>query len=340
MMTRFGLVRRSLLFHSRSNLAVVAGVATAVAVLAGALLVGESVRASLRRLTLERLGRVESVVTSGTLFREQLAGEIDSGAAPMLVLEGMVSQQANGRRAAGVAVYGVDERFWRFQQVASPGLVNRDAVMSPALAAEIGAQAGDTLLLRLEKPTDIPAESVFGRKQAAVPAVRFTAKSILAPAQMGEFALRPQQGEVKALFVPLAHLQKELDAAGRVNTIVSAQVGLEAALRRRFTLEDLGLRMRVFDDRGSGQLEAAAGVFSDKMAEAATKAAGEAGLAAVTPLFTYMATAMKANGRELPYSLVAALDPRAVGGAAGTGAEAIVFNDWAAQDLQDRKSVV
>lgn len=333
MMTRFGLVRRSLLFHSRSNLAVVAGVATAVAVLAGALLVGESVRASLRRLTLERLGRVESVVTSGTLFREQLAGEIDPGAAPMLVLEGMVSQQANGRRAAGVAVYGVDERFWRFQQVASPGLINRDAVMSPALAAEIGAQAGDTLLLRLEKPTDIPAESVFGRKQAAVPAVRFTAKSILAPAQMGEFALRPQQGEVKALFVPLAHLQKELDAAGRVNTIVSAQVGLDAALRRRFTLEDLGLRMRVFEDRGSGQLEAAAGVFSDKMAEAATKAAGEAGLAGVTPLFTYMATAMKANGRELPYSLVAALAPRAVG---ATGSDGIVFNDWAAQDLQIR----
>ena len=332
-MTAFTLARRSLAFHRRSNLAVVAGVATAVAVLAGALLVGESVRASLRRLALERLGKVESVVTAGTLFREQLAAELGGSAAPLLVLEGMVARQSNGRRAAGVAVYGVDERFWKFHGVPSPGLVNRDAALSPELAAELGAAPGDTLLLRLEKPTDIPAESVFGRKEAAAPAIRFTMKMALAAAGMGEFALRPQQGAVKAMFVPLARLQKEIDAAGRVNTIVSTQAsGLDAALRQHFTLEDLGLRMRVFEDRGSAQLEPASGIFSGKLAEAAIKAAGESGLTA-TPIFTYMATAMKANGRELPYSLVAALDLKAVGAPGATAADSLVLNDWAAQDL-------
>jgi putative ABC transport system permease protein len=47
------LVRRGLAYHWRTNLAVVAGVAVAVAVLAGALLVGDSVRASLRGLFLQ-----------------------------------------------------------------------------------------------------------------------------------------------------------------------------------------------------------------------------------------------------------------------------------------------
>jgi putative ABC transport system permease protein len=42
------LVRRSLGHYWRTNLAVIAGVATAVAVLSGALLVGDSVRGSLR----------------------------------------------------------------------------------------------------------------------------------------------------------------------------------------------------------------------------------------------------------------------------------------------------
>jgi ABC-type lipoprotein release transport system permease subunit len=310
-MTRFALVQRSLLFHRSSNLAVIAGVATAVAVLAGALLVGESVRASLRRLALERLGNVESVVQSGALFREQLAAEI--GGAPMLVLEGIVSHQATSRRASGVVVYGVDDRYWKFQGRASPGLVNRDAAMSPELANELGAKPGDTLLLRLEKPTDIPAESVFGRKEAA-PAIRFTAKSV-----SGEFSLRPQQGAVKALFVPLARLQKEIDAAARINTIVSASTGLESALRQHFTIEDLGLRLH------GAQLESTTGVFSDKLAEAAMKAAAEAG-AKVTAIFTYMFTAIKVNGRETPYSLVTALDFPAP-------ADSIVLSDWAAQDL-------
>ena len=331
-MTRLALVWRSLQHHRASNLAVIAGVATAVAVLAGALLVGDSVRASLRRLALERLGRVDSVVSSGTLFREQLAAEIGgAAAAPLIVLEGLVTQQASGRRAAGVAIYGVDDRFWKLQQATSPGLANRDAAMSPELAAELGAQPGDTLLLRLERPTDIPAESVFGRKEASATAMRFTAKAVLPAARLGEFSLRPQQGAVMALFVPLERLQREMEAEARVNTIVSTRGGIEAAVREHFTIEDLGLRLRLFEDRASAQLESTSGVFSDALAEAAIKAASEAG-AKVTPVFTYMATAMKANGRETPYSLVAALDPRAVG-AEAAAPDSLVLNEWAAQDL-------
>ena len=56
------LVLRSLTYYWRTNVAVVAGVATAVAVLAGALLVGDSVRGSLRDLVAERLGRTDHVV--------------------------------------------------------------------------------------------------------------------------------------------------------------------------------------------------------------------------------------------------------------------------------------
>ena len=50
------LIKRSVKYYWRTNLPVVFGVATAVAVLAGALLVGDSVRASLRDLFLQRLG--------------------------------------------------------------------------------------------------------------------------------------------------------------------------------------------------------------------------------------------------------------------------------------------
>jgi len=54
-----GLVRRSLIHYWAINLAVALAVAVGGAVLIGSLLVGDSVRGSLRRLALERLGRID-----------------------------------------------------------------------------------------------------------------------------------------------------------------------------------------------------------------------------------------------------------------------------------------
>ena len=48
----------------------------ATAVLTGALLVGDSMRGSLRHLTLDRLGRIEAALTPGRYFRLQAAEEL------------------------------------------------------------------------------------------------------------------------------------------------------------------------------------------------------------------------------------------------------------------------
>ena len=73
-MTRFQLLQRSLRFHWRIHLAVALGVAAAAAVLTGALLVGDSVRGSLRHLVLDRLGRIdEALDTLHELQRDQAA---------------------------------------------------------------------------------------------------------------------------------------------------------------------------------------------------------------------------------------------------------------------------
>ena len=58
-MSAIRLILSSLWFHWRTNLAVACGVAVGTAVLTGALLVGDSMRGSLRHLTLDRLGRID-----------------------------------------------------------------------------------------------------------------------------------------------------------------------------------------------------------------------------------------------------------------------------------------
>src|SRR5688572_24525731 len=118
-MTLGALVRRSLSHHARTNAAVVAGVACAVAVLAGALLVGESVRGSLRALVDERLGRADVIITSQTYFREALAQDVQRAdpaqidhAAPAIVANAIVTHESSRRRASKVTVYGIDDRFF------------------------------------------------------------------------------------------------------------------------------------------------------------------------------------------------------------------------------------
>src|SRR3954470_24343539 len=115
------LILRSATYYWRTNLAVVAGVAAAVAVLSGALLVGNSVRGSLRDIALSRLGRTELAISSTDFFRDALGAEIHQSlsvaiTAPLIVATGFITHEPSGRRASGVLVYGVDERFWAFHR--------------------------------------------------------------------------------------------------------------------------------------------------------------------------------------------------------------------------------
>src|SRR4029079_13968685 len=135
----------------------------AVAVLAGSLLVGESVRASLANLALERLGQVSESVTSPRFFREGLAKDLANqpgftdryGAAiPLIVLQGSVSKADGGQRAGQVLVYGVDARFVELNGFETPQLEGRNALLSPALDEELKAATGASLMIVVESASD------------------------------------------------------------------------------------------------------------------------------------------------------------------------------------------
>ena len=81
-MTRRALILNSLRHHARSHLGTLIGAVVASAVLIGALVVGDSVRHSLRQQALKRLGPVHLAITQhDRYFRAALADEIQLGAA-------------------------------------------------------------------------------------------------------------------------------------------------------------------------------------------------------------------------------------------------------------------
>ena len=89
------------------------------------------------------------------------------------------------------------------------------------------------LLVRLQKPSAIPLESLFGRKDDVARTVRLDVAGILPREQLGEFALRPQQSEVRAVFAPLRRIQRDLAVAGTVNTVLVAAAPEPPIERRR-----------------------------------------------------------------------------------------------------------
>ena len=376
-MTFAKLVRRNLTYFWRTNVAVVAGVGVAVAVLAGALLVGASVRGSLHELALLRLGSVDQVVTSGGFFREALADDLRSATdlaatfgdvCPLIILEGFVTHQETGRRASGVQVYGVDERFWRFHGRDPSGRApdRNDVLLSEGLARELGGQAGDALLVRVEKPSAIPVGSLHGRKGDVGRTVRLSIRAVVSADELGEFSVWPQQGLARAVFVSLERLQEDLERPGRVNTILlgvggqgvgvgastddnAARVALvETSLRERVTLEDLGIKLRALPAPTALStrimltiimiMEADAGLLSDEVADAGRSAAEALGMRA-QPILTYLANLIRLGDRTVPYSLLTALDLDAITPVPSSqfpvpsSLPPIVLNEWAADDL-------
>jgi len=154
------LILHSLRHYARPHLAVALGVMTATAVIAGALVVGDSVRASLRQMSLDRLGGVDYALTARRFFREQLAESLEVGGgdimvAPAIVMPGGLTYVPQGSsrtagdaapklRAGGVMVYGVDERLWSLLTRTAPiGTAGGDPARStPADNAAVPAAVG------------------------------------------------------------------------------------------------------------------------------------------------------------------------------------------------------
>jgi ABC-type lipoprotein release transport system permease subunit len=357
MMSTSSLVLRSLIHYRRTHLAVVLAVTAASGVLTGALVVGDSVKGSLRAMTLDRLGKVDAALTGPRLFRDTLAGELASSipgaeAIGAILLSGNVSHGSRETRASGINLLGVDETFWTLN-VGGPDATpsGRNIVLNEALAQELQANVGDAVVLRVRRESDVPAETLLGQTDQPVAGARLVVGAIVPNTGIGRFSLLTQQQLPRNAYVPLSTLQRTLEREERVNTILVRHADartaedLQNALESSMQLADVGLAVR----------EIAPGVVSldsnTLLIESAVMTAAQACAAKLdviaTPLLTYLANSIQLVGRDgdksIPYSTVTAVDTGKLilgqpltwvpNTAAKLGDEDIVLNSWAAEDL-------
>ncbi|HUP21668.1 MAG TPA: FtsX-like permease family protein [Thermoanaerobaculia bacterium] len=264
-------MRDTLRYYWRSHVAVVAGATVATAVLTGALLVGDSVRGSLRELALDRLGEIDHALLAEGFFREELARS--TGGVPVVLLQGAAVSPGTGLRASGVNVLGIDGDYAALYPEVDAGSLDLSraegqffpsVVINTTLQRELGVAEGDQVLLRLGRPADVPRETLMGSTEASdvVQTLRVAVRSVIPDRGPGRFGLALHQSVQRNAFLPLADLQRALDQQGRVNgslyraiegtaiggTLSStadggqtAAAAREALLREHLALDDLGV---------------------------------------------------------------------------------------------------
>lgn len=366
-MTR--MVAATLRHRPAVTLAVAVGVATATAVITGALLVGDSMRGSLRALTVQRLGRIDSILAPGQFF--PVAGLLpDNAAATAVILfpGGTVEAEIGDtkttatdenlpkmRRIGGVQIVAADPSFWELNVAPyRPATMPNDngVLLNQSAADDLGVAIGDEVTLRLPVEAAVPADSPLGRRELRSEGLpRMRVLDIVPDEGLGRFSLSPSQASPKTVFASRQTIAEVLDRDGQANLLLLPQRIAADAIA--INLKSLGWKLdRV--QRGDGvidvlSLSSDALLLPEKAVEKITAALPGGG---VIPVMTYLANVIEPpnseDGVEVPYSILTAIDSsdslplnyslpetiRRTGDELDDDLVPMVVNDWTADRLQ------
>jgi ABC-type antimicrobial peptide transport system permease subunit len=236
-MTFWTLIRRSLRFHARAHVGVVLGAAIGSAALIGALVVGDSVRGSLRQRALDRIGEVQYLLEGrDRLFTDSTntwTGAFGDSYVLGLHVPAIASARQSAARANQVNLYGVQSDFWEFSEAETDIHIETNSVLlNQPLAAQLGVSAGDTVLLRFRKPSLFSSEEPLSPQARNSVALQLKVQGVLTTAQFGGFSPVAGMTPVRNAFMRLDQLQEAAGLDGRANLVLNA--GITANLPRPF----------------------------------------------------------------------------------------------------------
>lgn len=342
-MTLAGLVFRGIQYHRRLHSGLAAGALIACAVLTGSLLVGHSVKETLYDIATARLGGISYAVDWGSRYFDIALGEAlrkalpdhDTGnpsLASVLALRGVAeSPPEQGKtinRINRAKIYGVDEHFSELASLdgdfRKPG--PQEAYLNQAAAQRLGLKPGDSLILRIPKPSLIPAEAPLASdKERDTAVARIQILDILDETRGGRFSLATDQAMPANVFVDRDWLGEVTGLSKKANLLLcgsgNTSEELQRTLKKTWRPEQLGFRI-ISHPSGILQLESERLFLEETVVRAATEIDG------AQPVLTYLVNHIGLGERATPYSFV-------VAGAAppDTPEGAVCINQWLAETL-------
>jgi putative ABC transport system permease protein len=304
------LILRSLTYHARSHLGVILGSAIGAAVLIGALIVGDSVRTSLKEMALARLGKIDhAMVTNDRLFRQELADDLSTGettTVPVLMLPGVAINSESEVRADRVQVVGVNERFWQLAD-ATPkhtALAEDQIILNRSLAERLEAKIGDSIVIRVPKISSLSRDAPMAPQDDDSSGIRFQVAEIIGKDKLGRFSLQANQIPPYNAFIPLARLQERANATNRANLMLVSGPVSPGAIKAHWKLADADLELRRLTNSPMVELRSPQVFLDPPVVDAASSAFPEA-----SRLQTYFVNRLSVGQNSAVYSMVTAAGP-------------------------------
>jgi putative ABC transport system permease protein len=342
-MSLWKLVKNNLVFYWRTNLGVLLAVVVSAAILTGALVVGDSVSYSLQRMVKARLGKTTlALVPQNRFFRAELANELvaklNTTVAPVLKIQGMISNDDGTKRANKVEVLGIDVRFFKVGAEHDPFNDNWESavVLNEPLASRLNVGPCDEIVLRIEKPSVMSRDIPLTPDSDMSIAFRLKVKAIATESEFGRFSLQANQVASLNVFVPLQWLQETLDRGAQANMLLVAEnlpknITVDAAkeaILKCWELADAEIEFRQYKQRKILELRSRRVFIDSTIADAALDESSNS-----LGILTYFVNELRLRDKATPYSMVAAvghdgLIPKDMQD------DEILINQWLADDLE------
>src|ERR1035437_7113062 len=203
------IVTRSIVCYKKPVLYQILIISLLSAVITGSFLTGSSVRKSLKRSALERIGNTGFVVSSGVrYFDASLADRMNDLAkvkcTGILEINGYCQSLTSQKSAFNTHIYGVNSSFFRFNGNDSITIFPGEIAVNRKLADNLDLKKGDELIVKFSEISDIPSDSPFAPAKNTGKSVVMKIGQILQPSDSGNFALSISQIIPMNIFINLS----------------------------------------------------------------------------------------------------------------------------------------
>jgi ABC-type antimicrobial peptide transport system permease subunit len=226
--------RRSARGHLKQGLTVALTACLATAVIAGALVVGDSMEALVEETASEALPGIDAFITttypvetgyfSSLFFYPDWQKRVDRQAL-LLTVPAATTCDSTGQRDGQVVLYGFNDGLYGFSSFFKDGdertapIGTGEVVINRNLADQLDARPGDTITLRVPNP-DFWSDFLFLYGEEASVERSYRVAAVFDDDGLGRLDLEAKRTPTSAVFMSLDDAQDLMEVGDRVNTVV------------------------------------------------------------------------------------------------------------------------
>lgn len=310
------IYRRNIGYYARYYRIVALSVVVAVMVIVGSLIVGDSVRSTLRNQVDERLGATESIIFANQSYLEDdiltTTPLADCGQG-YLLSQGFISYRG---ALLPVMVWGCDDEELDY------GL----AKINEPLFEELGESIDEDLVLRLPAKGLIPSGSLFVTANYTT-SIRLKISSVKSAAEGGNINLRNEQIQPLNVFLSRKELAEELGVEGRINLIFADRIVSQDEWHEAWQSQYSGLM--IMPREGFTEISSSRVFLQDKVVETICH-----DNPSTIRLHSYLANHLRSEEGDIPYSFVTAMEEYA---GHRLSDDEVILSDYSAQRLKVKR---